>query len=96
MLRTSISGNRLVSTPLIGTRRLYNETEKLMLGFIQGGKIKSNSPERKRSNRHLISDFLMYTQKRADIVDIPSVFHLVISPAQGDITYGQGDITFTL
>ena len=37
-----------------------------------------------------------YTQKQADIVDIPSVFHLVISPAQGDITYGQGDITFTL
>ena len=29
----------------------------------------------------------VYTQKRADIVDIPSVFHLVISPAQGDITF---------
>ena len=41
-------------------------------------------------------DFFLYTQKRADIVDKPSVFHLVISPAQGDITYGQGDITFTL
>ena len=38
----------------------------------------------------------VYARKRADIVDIPSVFHLVISPAQGDITYGQGDITFTL
>ena len=41
MLRTAISGNRLVSTLLIGTKRLYNETKKLMLGFIQGGKIKS-------------------------------------------------------
>ena len=30
----------------------------------------------------------VYTQKQADIVDIPSVFHLVISPAQGDITKG--------
>ena len=37
-----------------------------------------------------------YTQKRADIVDIPSVYHLVISPGQGDISSAQGDITFTL
>ena len=37
----------------------------------------------------------IYTQKRADIVDIPSVYHLVISDAQGDIS-AQGDITFTL
>ena len=44
----------------------------------------------------IVVDSTMYTQKRADIVDILSVFHLVISPAQCDITYGHGDITFTL
>ena len=38
---------------------------------------------------------MYYTQKRADIVDIPSVYLLVISYAQGDIS-AQGDITFTL
>ena len=37
-----------------------------------------------------------YTQKRADIVNIPSVYHLVISYAQGDISCAQDDITFTL
>ena len=41
-------------------------------------------------------DIQIYTQKRADIVDIPSVYHLVISPGQGDISSAQGDITFTL
>ena len=44
----------------------------------------------------IIDDIIYYTQKRADIVDIPSVYHLVISPGQGDISSAQGDITFTL